>query len=41
MTSKLDVVQAWNNTSAGDAQATGSFLSEDFENIMADGTVQS
>jgi predicted ester cyclase len=40
MTSKTDVVRAWTDSPAGDAQSTAAFLSEDFENVMADGTIQ-
>lgn len=41
MTSKLDVVRTWTEVPPGDAQRTVAFLSEDFESIAADGTVQS
>ncbi len=41
MTSKVDVVRAWTNSPAGDIQSTAAFLAEDFENVMADGSVQS
>lgn len=41
MSSKIDVVQAWSDAPSGDAQVTASFLAEDFENVMSDGTIQS
>ena len=41
MTSNIDVIRAWNKVPLGDAQGTIDFLAEDFEQIGADGSVQS
>ena len=41
MGNKVDVVRAWTDSPAGDLESTAAFLAEDFENVQADGSVQS
>ncbi len=39
MTSKLDVVKAWNAVPSGDIEASAAYLSDDFQNVDKDGNV--
>jgi predicted ester cyclase len=39
MTSKLDVVRAWTDMPAGNIEESADYLSDDFQNVDADGNV--
>ena len=39
MSKQMEVIRAWNESAPGDADAVAAFLSEDFENLDAEGNV--